>query len=410
MTYTRNRAIVLAITDGGMSVKDAATHFGVSTRWLRTLIKRFRTGGLEALHPHSKRPHTNPNQTPEQLRETILALRHQLQRDGLDAGAETIYDLLPEQTRPSTSTIFRILKTAGTIQPQPQKRPRSSWQRFQAPAPNSLWQSDFTHWPLADGTDTEIISWLDDHSRYLTHISVHPRITGRIVVNTFLEATETHGLPAATLTDNGLVYTTRLAGGRTRNKQPNPFEQLLADLNIEQKNGHPGKPTTQGKIERFHRTLKTWLKAQPPAQTHQDLQQQLHDFQTLYNTQRKHRAINRRTPHQAYTATPKDQPTTTLGNSCWRVRYDRVDAHGKITLRYAGKLRHLGIGHAHNRQRIILLVNGPQALAINKTTGEIIGEYTIDPTKNYQPKKRNDVLTHHQKKRNDDPTHQSPKT
>ena len=229
------------------------------------------------------------------------------------------------------------------------------------------------------------------------------------MVNTFLEATETHGLPAATLTDNGLVYTTRLAGGRTRNKQPNPFEQLLTDLSIEQKNGRPGKPTTQGKIERFHRTLKTWLKAQPPAQTHQDLQQQLHDFQTLYNTQRKHRAINRRTPHQAYTATPKDEPTTTLGNSCWRVRYDRVDGHGKITLRYAGKLRHLGIGHAHNRQRIILLVNGPEALAINKTTGEIIGAYTIDPTKNYQPKKRNDVLTHHQKKRNDDPTHQSPR-
>ncbi|MDR7293853.1 transposase InsO family protein [Pseudoglutamicibacter albus] len=203
---------MLAINDGGMSVKDAATHFGVSTRWIRTLLKRFRIGGIEALHPHSKRPHTNPNQTPEKLRETILALRHQLLRDGLDAGAATIYDLLPEQTRPSTSTIFRILKTAGTIQPQPQKRPRSSWQRFQAPAPNSLWQSDVTHWPLADGTDTEIISWLDDHSRYLTHISVHPRITGHIVVNTFLEATETHGLPAATLTDNGLVYTLRYAG------------------------------------------------------------------------------------------------------------------------------------------------------------------------------------------------------
>ncbi|WP_198030443.1 MULTISPECIES: hypothetical protein [unclassified Actinomyces] len=91
------------------------------------------------------------------------------------------------------------------------------------------------------------------------------------------------------------------------------------------------------------------------------------------------------------------------------MRYDRVDNHGKITLRYAGKIRHLGIGHAHNRQRIILLVNGPQALAINKTTGEIIGEYTIDPTKNYQPKKRNHDPTHPPKKRNDDPTHQNPK-
>ena len=401
MTYSRNRAVVLAIVNSGMSIKDAATHFGISTRWAKTLLQRFRTGGLEALQPRSTRPLTNPNKTPEHIRNTIVELRHQLLRDGLDAGAESIYDRLPENTRPSTSTIWRILKTSNEITPQPQKRPRSSWHRFQAPAPNSLWQSDFTHWPLADGTDTEIISWLDDHSRYLTHTSAHPRITGHIVVDTFLEATDQHGLPAATLTDNGLVYTTRLAGGRTNNKQPNPFEQLLADLNIEQKNGHPGKPTTQGKIERLHSTLKKWLQAQPPALTIEDLQQQLHDFRTIYNTKRKHRAINRQTPHQTYTATPKDQPTMHLHNTHWRVRFDRVDSYGKITLRYAGKLKHLGIGRAHNRQRIILLVNGPNAIAINKTTGEIIAEYTIDPTKNYQPKTR----PPHTKKGNDDPTH-----
>lgn len=401
MTYSRNRAVVLAIVNGGMSVKDASAHFDLSTRWVKTLLQRFRTGGLEALQPRSTRPLSNPNKTPEEVRTAIIKLRHELLRDGLDAGAESIYDRLDENARPSTTTIWRILKAADAITPQPQKRPRSSWQRFEAPAPNSMWQSDFTHWPLAEGTDTEIITWLDDHSRFITHISAHKRITGHIVVKTFLQATDQHGLPAATLTDNGLVYTTRLAGGRTNNRQPNPFEQLLADLNIEQKNGRPGKPTTQGKIERFHSTLKKWLQAQPPALIIEDLQRQLQDFQTMYNTKRKHRAISRRTPHQAYTATPKDQPTVQLRNTHWRVRYDRVDGHGKITLRYAGQLRHLGVGHAHNRQRIILLVNGPDAIAINKTTGEIIAEYTIDPTKNYQSKRK----THAQKRGNDAPTH-----
>ena len=398
MTYSRNRAVVLAIVNGGMNVKDAADHFDISSRWIRTLLQRFRTGGLEALEPRSKRPLTNPNQTPAEVRETIVKLRRQLVRDGLDAGAESIYDRLPEHDRPSASTIWRILKATGEIQAQPQKRPRSSWRRFQAVAPNSLWQSDFTHWPLADGTDTEIISWLDDHSRFLTHTSAHPRVTGPIVVETFLKAADQHGLPAATLTDNGLVYTTRLAGGgRSGSRQPNPFEQLLADLNIEQKNGSPGKPTTQGKIERFHDTLKKWLRAQPAALTVEDLQRQLLDFQHMYNTERKNRAIARRTPLQAYTTIDKDQPTMELRDTHWRVRYDRVDNHGKVTLRYAGRLRHLGIGHAHNRQRVIILVNGPEAIAINKTTGEIIAEYTIDPAKNYQPKKK----TPHTKRNHD---------
>ena len=119
-----------------------------------------------------------------------------------------------------------------------------------------MWQSDFTHWPLSDGTDTEIISWLDDHSRFLLHTSAHPRITGPIVIDTFTTTMDTYGPPASTLTDNGMVYTTRLARGNTgQRNQPNGFEQLLADLSITQKNGKPAHPTTQGKIERFHRTL-----------------------------------------------------------------------------------------------------------------------------------------------------------
>ena len=123
---------------------------------------------------------------------------------------------------PSTSTIRRILHAAGLVVPEPRKRPRSSWIRFEAAAPNELWQSDFTHWRLADGSEVEIISWLDDHSRYLLGCTAFRRVCGDDVVATFTAAGEAHGWPAATLTDNGAVYTSRFTGGR------NGFEYLLA--------------------------------------------------------------------------------------------------------------------------------------------------------------------------------------
>lgn len=268
MNSTKNRSIVLAVIEAKLPVPEAAQRFGVSPRWVRVLLARYREGGLEAVDSRSRRPHTSPNATGDQLIEQILSLRAELISTGLDAGAESIYGRLDPALRPSVSTIWRILKRHQQVDPQPQKRPRSSWHRFEAPAPNGMWQSDFTHCRLADGTDLEVISWLDDHSRYLLHISAHARVTGVTVIETFTTTADSYGLPASTLTDNAMVYTTRLAGGGAgKNNQPNGFEYLLADLGIVQKNGAPGHPTTQGKIERFHQTLKRWLAAAEPATT-----------------------------------------------------------------------------------------------------------------------------------------------
>ncbi|GAA1645286.1 IS481 family transposase [Brevibacterium sanguinis] len=340
-TSNKNRTIVLAITEGGLSVPEAATRFNVTTRWIYTLLARYRTGGLDAVDPRPRTPHTNPNATDPATAEAILTLRTNLTEEGLDAGPESIWDRLPPQTRPSVSTIWRILKRHNQVTAQPQKRPRSSWHRFQAAAPNECWQSDFTHWPLADGTDIEILSWLDDHSRTLLHTSAHPRVTGPIVIDTFITTMDEHGLPAATLTDNGMVYTTRFAQGKDgRARQPNGFEQLLADLHIDQRNGAPNHPTTQDKIERFHQTLKRWLAAAGPAETLTDLTTQLQRFTHVYNTQRPHRAIGRSTPAEVYSATPKAAPTVGAGEQAWRIRYDLVGATGTISFRYAGKLRH----------------------------------------------------------------------
>lgn len=145
MQNTKNRSVVIAITETGMTIPEAATRYNVSTRWIRTLLARYRAGGLEAVDHRSRRPHSNPNATDPATVDRILTLRRTLTAQGLDAGAESIFDRLPEHDRPSLSTIWRILTRHNTVPPQPQKRPRSSWHRFQADRPNETWQSDFTH-------------------------------------------------------------------------------------------------------------------------------------------------------------------------------------------------------------------------------------------------------------------------
>lgn len=391
MEPNKNSAIVIAIRDGGLTQIQAAQRFGVSTRWIRTLLRRYDKDGLEGLTPRSRAPLTNPNATTHETIHTILQIRDQLTKAGLDAGAETIRSHLPTTNRPSVTTIWRILKRHQKIIPQPQKRPRSSWKRFESEMPNGMWQSDFTHWQIQKEKETEIISWLDDHSRKLLHCHAHPRITGSIVIDSFLTAADLHGLPAATLTDNGMVYTTRLARGGN-NRQPNGFEQLLADLHITQKNGSPGHPTTQGKIERFHHTLKQWLRAQPLANNIDELNKQLQKFANIYNTQRPHRALKRRTPDETYNATPKAYPTLKENNTIWRIRYDTIDKGGKISLRYGGKLHHLGIGRAHAKKRAIILIHGTNTIVINRTTGTIIAEHTIDTNRTYHPKHKPEPL------------------
>jgi transposase len=123
--------------------------------------------------------------------------------------------------------------------------------------------------------------------------------------------------------------------------------------------------------------------------TLEDLNEQLAKFRQIYNHERPHRALNRRTPAEAYEATPKSAPTIAAQGEHWRVRTDRVDADGKVTLRHAGRLRHLGIGRAHKHKRIILLARDANVTAVEHGTGEILAEFTINPARGYQPKKQN---------------------
>jgi transposase InsO family protein len=376
---SRARVAVLKVISKELTATAAAEKYGYSRRQLHRLLARYREGGLDAVDPRSRRPHSNRAATSEAVRERIIQLRLWLTKEGLDAGPVTIAWHLEQEGHgpPSTSTIRRILHAAGLIVPEPRKRPRSSYRRFRAAQPNECWQSDFTHWPLADGTDVEILNWLDDHSRFLLGCTAHTPVTGDVVTTTFVAIADEYGFPASTLTDNGRVYTARFGGGR------NAFEYVLGLLGIRQKNGNPGHPQTQGKVERFHQTLKKWLAKQPPAPTVADLQAQLDRFRHTYNHHRPHRELARRTPANAYTALPKAEPSGHHRPAHYRLRYDRLDTLGKMSFRRAGRMHHLGVGHAHARKRVLAIADDTTVTVIDLQTAQVLSTHTIDPTRTY---------------------------
>ena len=376
---SRARVAVLKAVSGQLSVTAAAAEYGFSRRHLHRLLVRYREGGLDALEPRSRAPRTNPAQTSGEICERVIELRAQLMANGLDAGPVTIaWHLEREGLRaPAPATISRILTRAGLVSPQPRKRPRSSYVRFEMAQPNEMWQSDFIHWRLRDGTDVEILNWLDDHSRYLLSCTAHQPVTGDGVLAAFLANVDDYGPPASTLTDNGSVYTSRFTGGR------NAFEYILPLLGIRQKNGSPGHPQTQGKTERFHQTLQRWLAARPKAHTLPELQRHLDEFREHYNEQRPHRALQRATPGHAYRATPKASPAAARAQAHYRLRYDRLDTKGKMSIRRAGRMHHLGIGAEHARKRVLALADDTHITVADLTTGELLSTHHIEPHKTY---------------------------
>jgi transposase InsO family protein len=275
------------------------------------------------------------------------------------------------------ATIWRILRRHGLITPQPHKRPRSSYIRFQAELPNEMWQTDVTHWPLADGSDTEILNFVDDHSRLCPASTAFPVVKSLDVVQTFYAASQNYGFPASLLSDNGAVFTAKYRNGKVL------LESELETLGIQFKHSTPYHPQTCGKVERFHQTLKKYLAKQPPAQSLAHLQLQLDAFRTYYNQQRPHRALDQKTPLQAWGARIKARPATSTAATHFRVRHDRIDVHGTVTLRYLTRLYHIGVGRAFKRQPVRLLVAG-RHIRILHEDGYLIRELTLDPTRNYQ--------------------------
>ena len=376
------RLVVTAVKVEGRSKSEVARSLGVSRFWVQQLVRRYEVEGEAGLVPRSRRPRRSPQAVSITVENEIVRLRKQLTDQGLDAGAVTIAVHLERQDLavPAISTIWRILTRRGFVVPQPQKRPKSSFIRFEADQPNERWQADTTHWRLSAGTEVEILNVVDDHSRLLIAADARAVTLAADVVATFADAFTRHGLPASVLTDNGAIFTARGRGdGRTA------LEVELGLLGIRFDHSRPYHPQTCGKVEHLHQTQKKWL-TKHPTRTLRQLQATLDDFRDYYNNIRPHRANNRTTPTQAYSARPKATPHGIVIDPHWRVRTDTIDKSGTVTIRYDSRLHHIGLGRLLAGTKVTLLVADLDIRVINRDTGHLIRALTLDPTRDYQPR------------------------
>jgi transposase InsO family protein len=374
--------VVAAVLVEGRTKSEVARDYGVSRRWVITLVGRYLASGEAGLAPRSRRPHTSPARTPDAIEDEIVAIRKDLDKHGHEAGAGTIAAHLHRRhgATPAVSTIWRILTARGFVTPQPHKRPKSSYVRFAAEQPNERWQTDIIHWALADGTEVEILHWLDDHSRLLLASTARRVFTAPEVEASYRKIAARHGNPASVLSDNGAVFT-----GRYRRTGRVALEVTLHSRGVVFLHSRPYHPQTCGKVERVHQTVKKHLATQPPPRTLAQLQRQLDAFRGYYNTERPHRALHRVTPAQAYQARPKAAASgTPLIGGHYRVRHDRIDANGKLTLRHNSRLHHIGLGRRHAGKTVLLLVHDRHVRIIT-TSGQLLRDFQLNPDRDYQP-------------------------
>lgn len=374
--------VVAAVLVEGRSKSEVARDFGVSRRWVITLVQRYLAEGESGLQPRSRRPATSPQRTGPDVEDEIIRIRKELDKAGYEAGAATIAFHLEHRhgRAPAVSTIWRILSARGFVTPQPRKRPKSSYLRFAAEQPNERWQLDITHWALADGSDVEILNIIDDHSRLCLGSDALAVFKAHDVDVSFQKAAAAYGDPAGVLSDNGAVFT-----GRSRGGGRVALEVTLNHRRIRFRHSRPYHPQTCGKVERFHQTQKKWLSTQPRARTLRQLRAQLGAFAGYYNTVRPHRALGRRTPIQAYQARPKALPgLTPLDDTHYRIRHDKIDPSGVFTLRHNSRLHHIGVGRRHAGTHVLVLVHDLRIRVVTED-GELLRELQLDPGKDYQP-------------------------
>lgn len=379
-------AKLLAVFTSGLrvNVRALCAELGISRQSFYKYRRRWQAEGPAGLVERSRRPLSSPGQVGVEIEDAILRLRKDLV---VDNGAQAItWHLARAGIDVSASTVHRVLVRRGMVVPQPEKRPNSSWRRFEWPRPNDAWQIDATCWALSDNREIWIMDVLDDHSRVLIAARVCDGPTGAGAWDAFSHGIAEWGLPAHVMSDNGVCFTGRFAGFPGRSD----FEGSLHSLGIRHIPSSPGHPQTCGKLERSHQTTKRWLSAVGPTDTPETLQAQLDDWRQHYNQQRPHKAANGNTPLERWNATARAVP---LG-ACPlppRTGLRRVNSNGTISW------EHYIIGIDSRRAgEQVLVVARDFDLAIHGRGG-VIRQLTIDTSRRYQstgrpPGRRPDVL------------------
>lgn len=366
-----------AQTDPSISVAEFCRREGIKRQTFYVYRRRYRAEGLEGLVPRSRRPHSNPTATPAEVVQAVIAKRVWLLGAGLDAGAVSIRGWLLREgdTPPSARTIHRILVAHGLVEPQPRKRPRSSFRRFEFTEPNACWQMDGMKWSLADHTEVVVLRLLDDHSRAIMGSLACDRENTANAWALMESAMARHGPPAMFLSDGGTAFTQR----RTHNRGLGEFEARLRQVGILPVVASPVHPQTCGKKEREWQTQQRWLHARPAAATLPALQRQLDAYDLIYNHQRPHQALDGATPAQRYQARPKaaaaHQPLRTpLSRTDVKARRD-----GVIDI---GHTQKTCIGKQWAHATVTVLREDP-AIAVFHDN-QLITFFHLDPDRQYQ--------------------------
>jgi transposase InsO family protein len=375
---------VIAVAEGAtVNVAAVCRDTGVSRKTFYKHLARYRAEGIEGIEPRSRRPHRSPGRTPASMEDAVVRLRKELADAGLDHGATTIQWHLGRQglrAVPSVASIHRILVRRGLVVPQPHKRPKGSWVRFEAPAPNEWWQIDATDWVIATG-GVKIFNVIDDHSRVAIRCRAVMSASGEEAWQTFSEGAQTWGLPAGTLSDNGLCFSGKLKHVEVI------FEARLRDAGVRPMTGRPFHPQTTGKVERFQQTLKKWLRRQRLAADLDELQGQLDEFCQIYNHERPHQGIGRMTPISRWQASTRSQPAPApLEHPTWPFRQELRDT----VIDHRGVLYITGytIGVGSTWAGCTAKISIDQTYATIFVNGELVRHLKLDPNLRYQPSGR----------------------
>jgi transposase InsO family protein len=323
---------VLAVISDGLSISQVASKVGVSRQTLHSWLARYEAEGLEGLVDRSHRPVRCPHQMPTVVEAAVLELRRSRPYWG---PRRLVFELAKRKVAPlpSESAVYRALVRAQLIDPRLRDRRSRKWKRWERGAPMELWQMDVVGgFPLADGTSAKALTGIDDHSRMCVCARLMSRERTRAVCDGLRAALAAHGVPEQILTDNGKVFTGRF------NHPPTEvlFDAICREHGIEHLLTQPRSPTTTGKIERFHRTLRAeFLSQARPFANLRVAQRALDEWVDDYNTNRPHQSLHMDTPAQRFTAgTPAAPPSTSRSDPSDRRGSDwvsrRVTTNGVV--------------------------------------------------------------------------------
>src|SRR6478609_171283 len=369
-----------ACGDGPVNVTAFCAEHGISRQTFYVYRRRFQAEGLQGLLPRSRRPARMPSRTTPAMAVSVVAVHDELAGQGWDAGARSVRDRMLRRGLPAPSdrTIHRVLVAHGRVKASPKKRRRDSYRRFEAAAPNGMWQLDGTKRVLADGTVVCILRVIDDHSRMLLATRVAPSENMADTWALLEIAMDRHGRPAMLLHDGSIAF----SGVRQRRGQVTDLQWQLRRLGIHQIVSSPHHPQTCGKKERDWQPLHRWLDAHPATATIAELQRLVDTYDAVFNTERPHQGIGRVTPVQRYQGTAKVQPGPAQ-------ELPPLTFHGEAVAGRTGRVGlgpggySITLGHAWAGATLTVLRHDLDAVIFHGT--DLIRRIRIDPDTRIQP-------------------------